>query len=361
MAKGREGFSTGSCAAAAAKAAAQLAIDGVCPDIVEITAPEGKTFFFEILRMEKGMCGVVKDAGDDPDVTDGLTVAASVRIGGDQGDITFAAGEGVGTVSVPGLKVPPGEPAINPVPRMMITKAVRDVIGTRGALVTIYVPGGEKTALRTFNPRLGITGGISILGTKGIVRPMNEESIFESLTLELNTFAAAGRGLIAVTFGNTGEETLRRAWNINGRCVIQSGNYVGYVLDEAVRLGFKGALLCGHPGKLLKVAAGTFNTYNRTGDGRKEALCTHAALAGVDTGIIKEIYESATTEAAISILRDNGLDFIWDTLAAVTAKRCTDRSFGEIQIEAAYIDNDANILGCSLKAKEFAEGLRNGT
>ena len=329
------------------------------PNFVTVTTPSGRELSLETVRIGEGVCGVVKDAGDDPDATNGLTVTAQVEILPQSSEIIFAAGEGVGTGTLPGLKVTVGEPAINPVPRLMIEDAVRSVLKDGGAKVTISVPGGEKTALHTFNPRLGVTGGISILGTSGIVRPMNEQSIFDSLTLELSTHKAQGRKILAVTFGNTGEESLRKAWDIKGRCVVQTGNYIGYVLDEAVRFEFERILLCGHPGKLLKVAAGTFNTHNRTGDGRKEALCTHAALEGFDRSLIKKIYESPTTEAAMGIINAAGLQNIWSVLAQVTAKRCTDRAFGDIKVEASYIDNSGAILGSSTEAPKFAEELRH--
>lgn len=352
----REGISTGSCAAAAAKAAAMKLLNGLCPQSVEIVTPQGRTLVIPVIDAPRG-CGVIKDAGDDPDATDGLFITASVELYGAAGEITFAGGEGVGTVTLPGLKIPPGEPAINPVPRAMITEALRSVIGAQAARVTISVPGGEETAKRTFNPRLGVTGGISILGTTGIVRPMNEESIFESLTLELNTHAAAGHGTVAIAFGNTGELAMRKAFSIHGRCVVQCGNYVGYVLDEACRMSFKGALLCGHPGKLLKVAAGSFNTHNRTGDGRLEALCTQAAIAGASSELVRELYESVTTENAMRLVEENGLCFLWARLAQIVAKRCTERSFGALPVEAAFIDNDGKMLGASGGAEGAAAEL----
>lgn len=355
----REGFTTGSCAAAAAKASAMLALTGECPDAVQVTAPGGRSFRLDIVRMGGTACGVVKDSGDDPDATNGMTIISDVRLSEGDGEITFSAGEGVGTVTLPGLKVTPGEPAINPVPRRMITDAVRSVVGNRGANVTVSVPGGRDVAAHTFNPRLGVTGGISILGTTGVVRPMDEKALFDSLTLELNTYVAAGLSTIALTFGSTGEECLRRAYGIHGRCVMQTGNYIGYVLDEAVRLKVSRVLLCGHPGKLLKVAAGTFNTHNRTGDGRKEALCAHAALAGFSAELVRRLYEAPTTDEDIKIIRAEGLGAIWTRLAEATAKRCSERSFGSLDVAAAYIDNDSKILGESSEAESFAEELRN--
>jgi len=355
----REGFSTGSCAAAAAKAAVMLAEEGKCPACVSVVTPQGRVLTLEPFCFADGSCGVVKDAGDDPDITNGVVVRAYVEIGDFDGPVIFAAGEGVGTVTLPGLKVPPKEPAINPAPRKMITDALREVIGGRSAKVTISVPGGKHTAEKTFNPRLGVTGGISILGTDGIVRPMNEESVWDSLTLELNTHAAAGRKIIALVFGRTGEDVFRRAWNVQTRCVLQVGNYLGYVLDEAVRLKFEKVLLCGHPGKMLKIAAGTFNTHNRTGDGRLEALCTQAAIAEASAEQVKNLYHCGTAENAMKLVSEYLLEDVWTVLAGITAKRCRERSFDALKVEAAYLDNNASVLGCSGGAPDFVEELKN--
>ncbi|MGI6075688.1 MAG: cobalt-precorrin-5B (C(1))-methyltransferase CbiD [Pyramidobacter sp.] len=357
----REGFTTGSCAAAAAKASALRQLEGRTPRQVEITTPSGKALRLDIVELAYPTCGVVKDAGDDPDVTNGMTVTAAVEIASEHGPIQYAAGAGVGTVTRAGLKVPIGEPAINPVPRRMIEKALRQVIGARGAKVILSIPGGEEKALHTFNPRLGIVGGLSVLGTTGIVKPYNVESVYQSFTLELNTFAVTGAKIIGLTFGNTGEKAMRQAWGLTGRCIMQTGNYIGYVLDEAVRLKFRRVLLCGHPGKLLKVAAGTFDTYNRTGDGRREALCTQAALAGCPVEIIRRLYESSTTEAAMEIMKEEKLDFLWTTLAEVTARRCRDRMFDDLAVEAAFTDNGGKLLGASAGAADFAEELRHET
>ncbi len=357
----REGFTTGSCAAAAALASALRQRCSRTPRAVTIATPSGRALTLEIVELPYPSCGVVKDAGDDPDVTDGMLVCASVRVGEEDGPITFLAGEGVGTVTRAGLKVPPGEPAVNPVPRRMIETALRTAIGERSAVVTISIPGGEERARRTFNPRLGIEGGLSVLGTTGIVRPYNLDSVYETFTLELNTFAAAGRKAVGLTFGSTGEKAMRAAWNITSPCILRMGNYVGYVLDEALRLKFSRVLLCGHPGKLLKVAAGTFDTYNRTGDGRREALCTHAALAGVPRLTVQRLYDSATTEDAMRVMREEGLGFLWSVLAEVAAERVRARMYGDLAAEAAFIDNSGAILGASAHAAAFAEELRHET
>ena len=357
----REGVTTGSCAAAAALASALRQLSGRTPRSVKIVTPAGRELILDIVELPFPACGVEKDAGDDPDVTDGMLVVAETCISDHDGPVTFKAGKGVGTVTRPGLKLPPGEPAVNPVPRQMIETAVRQAVGARAAVVTISIPGGEETAKRTFNPRLGIVGGLSVLGTTGIVKPYNLDSVYESFTLELNTYRASGLKILGLTFGNTGETSMRKAWNIQGRCIMHTGNYIGYVLDEALRLGFERVLLCGHPGKLLKVAAGTFDTYNRTGDGRREALCTQAALAGCPLTVIRRLYESATTEVAMQVMSEEHLELLWPVLAEVTAKRCRERMFGDLAVEVSYIDNLGRVLGSSSNAAVFAEELRDAT
>ncbi len=357
--KKHEGFTTGSCAAAAAQASALRVLNGRTPTQAEIVTPMGTNLLLNIVELAYPWCGVVKDAGDDPDVTNGMTVAAAVSLDENAGEITFCAGEGVGVVTLPGLKISPGEPAINPAPRKMIERAVREVIGERGACVTISIPGGEEKAARTLNPRLGITGGLSILGTTGVVRPYNLESVHESFALELGTFAQSGLKVLGLTFGNTGEAAMRRAFGLQGRCIMRVGNYIGWVLDEAVRQNFRAVLICGHPGKLLKIAAGTFDTYNRTGDGRREVLCTHAALEGCDVEIVRKLYECSTTEVAMGILREKNLDFLWGKIAQVAARRTEERMFGKLEAGVAFINNEGKILGASARAARLSEELRN--
>jgi len=352
------GISTGSCAAAAAKAAVLWLMTGVCPKQVEINTPVGRVLRLDVVQRSLGCCGVVKDAGGDADATDGMTIFAHVELGDGDGPIEFRAGEGVGTITLPGLKVPVGEPAINPVPRLMIENSLREVTRTRAAVVTISAPGGEEAARRTFNPKLGVIGGISILGTRGTVRPMDEQAILESLALELNTHK--NKKIIALTFGNTGENAMRKAFGIAGRCVVQVGNYIGFVLDEAERLEFERILLCGHPGKLLKVAAGSFNTHNRVADGRMEALCTHAALLGMEHDFIARLYRCTTTESAAELLRESEkASALWNSLADTVTKRCADRSYKTLTIAAAFVDDDGAVLGKSASADSLADELKN--
>jgi cobalt-precorrin-5B (C1)-methyltransferase len=302
---------------------------------------------------------VVKDAGGDAAATDGRTICAHVELGDRDGPVEFRAGEGVGIITLPGLKTPVGEPAINPAPRLMIENSLREVIEARAAVVAISAPGGEDIAKRTFNPRLGVTGGISILGTRGTVRPMDEQAILESLALELNTHAEEKKKIIALTFGSTGESAIRKAFGLTGRCVMQVGNYIGFVLDEAERLRFERVLLCGHPGKLLKVAAGGFNTHNRVADGRLEALCAHAALLGLEHEFIGRLYRCNTTEDAVTLLElSEKAGAIWASLAETTARRCSERSHLALTVAAAFVDNDGVVLGKSALVDAFAEELK---
>ncbi|MBQ7520269.1 MAG: cobalt-precorrin-5B (C(1))-methyltransferase, partial [Clostridia bacterium] len=203
----REGFTTGSCAAACALASCLWQRDGACPAQVALTVPEGRAYMAEIHAMGPYRCAVYKDSGDDPDITNGSEVWAEVQLL-PKGPIQFRAGEGVGTVTLPGLKVPVGEAAINPVPRRMIAEAVRSVFPERGAVVTVGVTGGRELAQKTFNPRLGIVGGLSILGTTGIVRPMSEEALTDTIRLELSLRKTNGADSIALVFGSQGEEAL---------------------------------------------------------------------------------------------------------------------------------------------------------
>ena len=341
----RTGITTGTCAAGASKAFAVLMVSGIVPDSVSVRNLEGREFVVHTFR-ENDYCGVVKDSGDDKgDITDGVHVLARVDVLDGEGRIDFIAGEGVGTVTLPGLKVPPGEPAINPVPREMITRAVREVIPAQSLRVTVSIPGGEELAKRTFNPRLGITGGLSILGTTGVVKPMNEEALLSSLSLELNMIYSLGYRELYITFASTGEKALRGIFGITGRNIIQCGNYPGYVLDEAVKLGFGHITIAGHPGKLLKVSGRSFNTHSRNTGGQLEALCTHLALMGAGQDVIKRVYASNTTTEAISIVRAEGYSGVWDILAKRTVLRCIERMGGSVGVSAVFMDNEGGILG----------------
>lgn len=260
----RSGFTTGTCAAAAAKAAAMFLFDGHSPKDVEVTIPAGDRVVIPVsyVRVNDGIAeaAVIKDAGDDPDVTNGVTVTARVaRIKGDE--VVIAAGEGVGTVTKPGLSVPPGEPAVNPGPRRMIRDAVREVTD-HGVRVTIAIPGGREIAARTFNPRLGIVDGLSILGTSGRVRPFSCSALRTSLKCLLDVAVACGIRAPVFVPGHIGERAANRIFNLSPGQVIEVSNEWGFMLNCAVGQGFEAIMVLGHPGKLGKLAMGEWDTHS---------------------------------------------------------------------------------------------------
>ena len=262
----RYGITTGTCAAAAAKAAASVLAGEVAPHEVQLQLPSGETTRVPIVGVEciRGSTAataiVRKDAGDDPDVTHGLEVRVTVSWD-DAGDVTFVAGEGVGTVTKPGLQVPPGQPAVNPVPRQMIAAAVREVT-SRGVRVEIGIPGGREIAARTFNPRLGIEGGLSILGTTGIVRPYCTRALHEALKCAVNVAAACQVAAPVLVPGNIGARAASRHFSLRDEQLIEAGNEWGFLLDLLPGRDFLAVLLVGHPGKLAKLAAGQWDTHS---------------------------------------------------------------------------------------------------
>lgn len=356
----REGVTTGTCATAAALASVLWQTKGHCPNQVAVDTPAGKSLKLEIISGPFPLCRVKKDAGDDPDVTDGCFVEASVEIGGQDGPVVFAGGDGIGTVTAEGLKVDVGEPAINPVPRQMIESHIRKVIGERAAKVTLSIPGGDVLTKKTFNPRLGIEGGLSILGTSGIVRPMSEEALKESLVAELCVRLAATPH-IAFVPGNTGETALHSLYG-DGIACVQISNYVGFMLDEALARGAETVLLAGFAGKLVKVAADIMMTHSHVADGRRETVCTYAALKGAPHSVIRQLFECKTIQKTIDVIRENNLEAIWDEIAEAAACKCCLRTGGEMMIAVLLLDKDGRILGQSsdlAAAVERLEGLKN--
>jgi cobalt-precorrin-5B (C1)-methyltransferase len=260
----KEGYTTGACAAAAAKAAALFLCSGTVPESVEIFMPDGERVQFPVhsIHASENACeaAVRKNAGDDPDITDGIRVIAQLQFTEGK-EITFEAGEGVGVITKPGLSLPPGEPAINPGPRRMIRSAIEEVTD-RGARVRISIPGGRELAARTFNPRLGIVGGLSILGTTGRERPFSVPALEESLKCALAVAAACGVTAPVLVPGNIGERAARKNFQLSAEQVVQVSNLWGFMLEETARYNFSHVLVLGHPGKLAKLMDGEWNTHS---------------------------------------------------------------------------------------------------
>lgn len=363
----RCGCTTGTCAAAAARAAALLLLTGRAPASVLVDTPAGLTVEVEVeeqrLTGDGAQCSVVKDAGDDPDVTDGLCVVAAVRRR-DAG-VEILGGIGVGRVTRPGLDQPPGAAAINSVPRRMIAEQLRlaaEEAGYGGGLsVTISVPEGARVARRTFNPRLGIVGGVSILGTTGIVRPMSEEALLASVQTELNLYKGEGAADLLVTPGSYGADFCRQALGLELARAVQCSNFIGATLDHAALLGFRSLLLVGHCGKLIKCAAGVMNTHSRTADARLETLAAHAALCGADRATIQRVMDSITTDAALDALAQAAvLRQTMDSVTAALERRLRERAGETLRVEAVVFSHRHGLLGKTSGAGELLRRHRKG-
>ncbi|MFH1114144.1 MAG: cobalt-precorrin-5B (C(1))-methyltransferase CbiD [Pseudomonadota bacterium] len=309
----RTGFTTGTCAAAAAKAAAMILTGRTPPERVDVELPGGARVELAIAHASgdtvKAEAAVKKDAGDDPDVTDGSLVTATVTWGNGE-DVTFVAGEGVGTVTKPGLALPPGEPAINPVPRSMIGSAVREVTD-RGVNVTVSIPGGRELAEKTFNPRLGVVGGLSILGTSGIVRPFSGTALRDSLKCALSVAVACGVRNPVFVPGRIGERAAEKLFRFSSEQLIEVSNEWGFILDEAAKEDFDRLLVVGHPGKTAKLPAGYWDTHSSRSP---SAVPYVADLASRVLG--KVVPDTATVEGLFNDLSGADRRRLADALAA---------------------------------------------
>jgi len=340
----RTGYTTGSCAAAAAKAAVRLLADGRASERLEIPLPGGARSVLPLVYArltERGAeAAVRKDAGDDPDVTNGVLILVSVAWNGED-ELEFSAGDGVGTVTKPGLAIPPGEPAINPVPRRMIREAVREVT-PRGVRVTIAIPGGREIARKTFNPRIGIVGGLSILGTTGIVRPFSCSAIRETLRCTLNVADAAGIRAPVFVPGHIGERAARAHFRVTGEQVVEVGNEWGFVLGEALRRPFSALMIVGHPGKLAKLTAGDWDTHSgRSGSALPVVEAMHEKVLG------RPAAPAATVEGLFAALPAEGKKTLGDALAAAINKAVGKRTEGSFNPAVVLIDLGGRIIGAS--------------
>lgn len=370
----RKGFTTGSCGAAAAKAALYMLLTGSVKDEIEIITPGGAVFRTEvkdIFREENRVrCAVVKDGGDDPDVTTGLHVTAEVRAE-ERADgpleIQIEGGPGVGRVTLPGLDQPVGNAAINRVPRQMIEKELSEVaelLDFRGRIrVILSVPGGEAAAERTFNPRLGIEGGISILGTTGIVEPMSTRAILDTIRVELNQRKALGDRIAAVSPGNYGLNFMKETYGYDLNRSVKCSNYVGDTVDMVREMDFRGMLLTGHIGKLIKVSGGIMNTHSKEGDARMELLAAGVIRAGGSMDTLRGILNCRVTEEALGIIQTESpallrtsMESVMDRILYYLRKRAGE----ELPVECILYSNEFGLLATSPGAMDMLEELRKG-
>ena len=368
---GRKGFTTGSCAAAAAKAAAWMLLTGRDRDTIEIETPAGIRFSADLLERKIGetsvSCGIKKDGGDDPDITTGLIIFAEVKRA-EEGSaepysVTIRGGEGVGRVTAPGLDQPVGEAAINHVPREMILREVRGVmelLDEPGPLtVTVFVPGGRETAEKTFNPRLGIEGGISILGTSGIVEPMSDAALIETIRLELRQKYALGQRIAVVTPGNYGMDMLKRTFDYDLDRAVKCSNFIGDTIDMAAEEGYSRMVLLGHMGKLVKCAAGVMNTHSKYGDLRMETLSSAAKELGVEEELCEKILSCVSTEAALDLLREEERMKVSGRILEQALMHLRNRAAGRLELEMIIYTNQQGILAESERAAEWIRKVRN--
>ena len=363
----RLGYTTGSCAAAAAKAAAVMLLTGRRLETVALLTPKGIRLELEVREVETGpgyvSCAIAKDAGDDPDVTGGALIFARVSRREEPG-IVIDGGPGVGRVTKPGLDQPVGAAAINSVPRRMIRENLEEVCAladwSGGLEAVISVPEGERLAKKTFNPRLGIAGGISILGTTGIVEPMSDGALVGTIRAELSQRRAAGDRYVLLTPGNYGSEFIRDGLGLDPALAVQTSNFIGDALDLCRELGFSGALLVGHVGKLVKLAGGMLNTHSRWGDCRMEILAAHAGAAGAPPERLGELLECAACDDALRILREAGV--YRETLERLTRRAAfhlSARAGEDLEVGTVLFSKVYGILGRTENAEALLNCIRS--
>lgn len=365
------GYTTGSCAAAASKAAAFMLLSGKIKTEITITTPKGIDFHAKIVDINRSerkvSCAVVKDGGDDPDITTGAHVVSTVRFAdGNCAKIIIKGGSGVGKVTKPGLDQKVGNAAINHVPREMIEKEVFEVCHIcdyNGSLeVEISVPEGEELAQKTFNPRLGIVGGISILGTSGIVEPMSSQALKDTILIELRQQKELGSKVATVAPGNYGLDFMKKEFDFDLDKSVKCSNFIGETVDMAIQVGFKKMLLAGHIGKLIKVSGGIMNTHSHEADCRMELLAAAAIKSGCSAETARAILDCVSTEEGIRKIKEEDaqnlfrktMDYIMERILFYLDKRAG----GKLEIECILFCNEFGLLAKSANAEEM---LRQAT
>ena len=361
----RRGWTTGTCAAAAAQAAALLLLTGKVPAELRLDTPGGLTFTLLVeqphLDGDAAVCTVRKDAGDDPDITNGVGITAAVRRAPE--GVMIDGGAGVGRVTRPGLAMPVGAAAINPGPRAQITaaleRAARECGYTGGFSVIISAENGEELAKQTYNGHLGVVGGLSILGTSGVVEPMSEKALVDTILLELDSLYAGGQRTAFLCPGNYGADFARDTLGLDLEKAVKCSNFIGEALDHAVFRGFDDILLVGHAGKLVKLAAGVMNTHSSMADGRQEIFTAHAALCGAGRETLEGLMQSISVDACIELLdREHLREPVLARIESEIEKRLALRLRGRGHVEFILFTAKYGILAQSPGAMALCERLR---
>ncbi len=339
---------------------------------IRIDTPAGIAYEPRIEEIHRGetvvCCAVRKYSGDDPDVTNRALLCAAVSYDDrhtEQSEIRIRGGNGIGTVTRPGLDQPVGSPAINTVPREMIRKEVREVMDLfdyRGSLtVELSVPGGEELAKKTFNPRLGIVGGISVIGTTGIVEPMSRKALLDTIRVELSQLRASGSDTAVISPGNYGLAFMKEQYDYDLDRAVKCSNYIGRTLDMALEMGFHGILLCGHIGKLIKVSGGIMNTHSREADARMELMAAAAVRSGASHETLVRILSCVSTEEAYGYLMKEGIEeSCMETVMEKIGSYLDRRVGGRVQTECMIYSNVYGLLGVTGGALELLNTAKEG-
>ena len=371
----RCGFTTGTCAALAAAGAAKMLLTKRPPALLSVTTPKGPTVSVEseYCRLEpdgSAVCAVRKDAGDDPDITGGMLVCARVSFlapaDEDGESIVIDGGEGVGRVTRPGLDQPPGNAAINTVPRRMIRESVAGVLEesarTDRLKVVISIPGGQEKAAGTFNPRLGIEGGLSVLGTSGIVEPMSTDALKETIRISLSQAFCEGHKDVILAPGNYGLSYVEKLGIGRDIPAVRCSNFVGDALDMASVLGFDRVLLVGHAGKLIKLAGGIMNTHSSQADCRRELICAHAAVSGAGPDLCASIMEAVTTNECFDLLEKAGLlERVCASLMEAVDFHLKKRAAGAFLAGALIFAGEERLTGMTKNGAAILESWKEGS
>lgn len=346
----RLGYTTGTCAAAASGAAAEALLSGDFSEFYKLTTPNGTEISLEISDPELGensaVCGVKKDGGDDVDATHGAIICS--RVTKIPGGFEIVGGEGVGRVTKPGLDQPVGGYAINSTPREMIREQLEKAAeryGYQGGLrAEIFVPDGAVIAKKTYNPRMGVVGGISILGTSGIVEPMSTAALVETIRIEARSLREAGKTVLPLTLGNFGERFVSEHLPFSPEDCVICSNYIGEALDIALELGFSSVLIIGHLGKLVKLSAGIMNTHSAHADGRMDVLITCGVLAGIPSDILAPLADCVTVDSALDMLPKNKLDTVLKILVDRAENYLNARVRESIEVGAVMFSDKHEIV-----------------
>ena len=372
--KYKRGYTTGSCATAASKAATYMLLTKKEIKTINIDTPKGIPLTLDVqnisLNNDYVECSIKKDGGDDIDATHTMDIYAKAEIIDRENgeDIIVCGGYGIGVVTKKGLSVEVGKSAINPTPMKMVNYEIRKVIGEdisatlgegKSLKITISAPKGEEIAKKTFNPRLGIIGGISIIGTTGIVEPMSDEGWKKSLSIELKMKKEQGLDKIILVPGNHGEQFIREKLNLDMKYVVRTSNFIGYMLKEAQRMGYKKILMAGHIGKFIKLSAGIFNTHSKVADARSEILISNLALMKAPYDLLEKINECLTAEEAVEVINENNYTEFYDKVSNKCRYKVKQYlGDDDTEVEVIMFSMDKTLLGKSDNTDSLVEVFR---